>query len=270
MRIQLAVVTALVVALAGCAVTPTDISDMSRAAAEYKRGSDGAARVIVARLMGQKRSDPGRAALVLQSVCMPAHKFKDASELASRALSVADKSKSEGMAELYTVLGMAKHEMGDTDGAIAAYKEALRNRGDDHTAMNNLGYAYAEVPPAGANLAEALELTTRAVKLARRRGVPDAQVGVFMDSVGWVQYRMGRSDEAIVTLTEAVELCPTQADVPYHLARAYLAVGRRGDAVVMLRRARAMSPGLDAANRLLDSLLADTGAPAETTAPGRP
>lgn len=267
MRIQLAAVAALVVALAGCAVTPTDISDMNRAAAEYRQGSDAAARVIVERLLSQRRGDPGRAARVLQSVCLPAGEFKDASELASRALSVADKSKSEGMAELYTVLGMAKHELGDTDGAVDAYKEALRNRGDDHTAMNNLGYAYAETPPAGTNLDEALELTTRAVKLARQRGVPEAQVGVFVDSVGWVQYRMGRSVEAIVTLTEALELCPTQADVPYHLARAYLAVGRRDDAVVMLRRARAMSPGLDAANRLLDSLLADPGASAETTVP---
>lgn len=268
MRIKLAVVTALVVALAGCAVTPSDISDMNRAATEYRQGSAAAARVIVERLLAQKRTDPGRAALVLQSVCMAAHRFKDAAELADGAIAVADRSKSEGMAELYTVFGMAKHQLGDTEAAIAAYKEALRNRGDDHTAMNNLGYAYAEAPPAGRNLDEALGLTTRAVKLARERNVPDAQVGVFVDSVGWVQYRMGRSVEAIVTLTEALELCPEQADVPYHLARAYLAVGRREDAVVMLRRAVAMNPSLEVARRLLDSLLAGSDAPSETTGPG--
>ncbi len=54
--------------------------------------------------------------------------------------------------------------------------------------------------------------------------------GAYVDSLGWVYYRMGRLDEAVRHLERAVELMPDDAVILEHLGEVYLEKGRRKEA----------------------------------------
>ncbi len=72
---------------------------------------------------------------------------------------------------------------------------------EDHAACNYLGYMWAEK---GVHLEEALSLIQRAVKL-------DPKNGAYIDSLGWVLFKLGRNEEALVQLRHAVELIKDDA-----------------------------------------------------------
>jgi Tfp pilus assembly protein PilF len=112
-----------------------------------------------------------------------------------------------------------------------------------HT-LNELGYFYADK---GIHLKEALKLTRRAVRLA-----PD-DAGII-DSLGWVQYRLGMYDDAARTLRKAVALMPNDADLRYHLGAAYAKAARPAAARIELEKALILDPGKPEASSLLKRL----------------
>jgi Flp pilus assembly protein TadD len=56
------------------------------------------------------------------------------------------------------------------------------------------------------------------------------QDGYIIDSVGWAYYRLGRFDEAVDALENAVQLVPGDPTINDHLGDAYWKVGRKLDA----------------------------------------
>lgn len=81
----------------------------------------------------------------------------------------------------------------------------------DATALNYVGYTYAD---RNENLEYALELIDKALD-------QDPDNGYFVDSRGWVFYRMGRYEEAVDELMRAAELL--EDDVVYeHLGDVYM------------------------------------------------
>ena len=93
-------------------------------------------------------------------------------------------------------LAYCREQRGDLDGAERAAREVLKRHPDDPTALNFLGYLFADHDR---NLVEAEQLVTRALDQE-----PDN--GAFLDSLGWVYYRLGRLAEARVRLERAAEL----------------------------------------------------------------
>jgi tetratricopeptide (TPR) repeat protein len=64
---------------------------------------------------------------------------------------------------------------------------------------------------------------------------PDS--GYIVDSLGWVLYRLGRYDEALIHMEKAVELLPVDPVVNDHLGDVYWAVGRKREAEFQWHRA---------------------------------
>jgi len=107
--------------------------------------------------------------------------------------------------------GYCLEQSGDVAGAIELGREALRHAPDFPGALNFLGYLLADN---NRELPEALGLITRALE-------QDPDNGAFVDSHGWVLYRMGRLEEARARLEQAIVLTGGDPVVHEHLGDVY-------------------------------------------------
>lgn len=112
-------------------------------------------------------------------------------------------------------------------------------------ALNALGYTLADRTT---RYEEALELIDRA-----RIAEPDN--AAIIDSYGWVLYRLGRKQEALVELRRAYTL-QKDAEIAAHVAEVLWELGRRDEARKYFDEARKLDPE----NRSLQRALANTGA----------
>ncbi len=102
---------------------------------------------------------------------------------------------------------------------------------DNATALNALGYTLAD---RNERIQEALEYIQRALKVR-----PDDPT--VIDSMGWVQYRMGNYDEAEKYLRRAFELLQ-DAEIAGHLSEIIWAKGDKSEAKRLLREALEKDP----------------------------
>nr|WP_243720454.1 tetratricopeptide repeat protein [Luteimonas aestuarii] len=112
-------------------------------------------------------------------------------------------------------------------------------------ALNALGYTLADRTT---RYEEALELIDRA-----RIAEPDN--AAIIDSYGWVLYRLGRKEEALVHLRRAYTM-QKDAEIAAHVAEVLWELGRRDEARKYFDEARKLDPD----NRSLLRALANTGA----------
>ena len=108
-------------------------------------------------------------------------------------------------------LAYCRQELGDLDGAVSVLRDALAREPDDSSTLNFLGYLLADQ---NRNLAEAETLVSRALDQE-----PDN--GAYLDSMGWVYYRLGRLAEARLQLERAVDLTNGDPVVREHLGDVY-------------------------------------------------
>ena len=113
-------------------------------------------------------------------------------------------------------------------------REVMAQAPDNHNAYNALGYSLAE---RNVRLQEAFELIDKAMKMAP--GDP-----FIMDSMGWVQYRLGKLDEAEALLRKAYAL-RNDPEIAVHLGEVLWHKGRKTDAQKLWREARAKDPKND-------------------------
>jgi len=102
---------------------------------------------------------------------------------------------------------------------------------DNAMAQNALGYTLTLHTE---RYEEALELITKALKQR-----PDD--AAIIDSMGWVLFKLGRTDEALPYLERAYEEV-MDAEVAGHLIQAYQAAGQRDKAEALLRQSLKKSP----------------------------
>lgn len=126
------------------------------------------------------------------------------------------------------LLYQAKH----FEEAEVELREAFRLDPQHGPALNYLGYSLAE---RNERLKEALDLVQRALE-------HDTWNGLYLDSLGWVYYRMGRYDEAREPLERAALELPKDPTVLEHLGDVYLSLGERQLAVAAWNRALAAAP----------------------------
>ncbi|MBC7622844.1 MAG: tetratricopeptide repeat protein, partial [Aeromicrobium sp.] len=102
----------------------------------------------------------------------------------------------------------------------------------DHAhAYNALGYAFAE---RNIRLPESLELIRKAISLA-----PDDPF--ILDSLGWVQFRMQQTEDALVTLRRAYRMRP-DPEIAAHLGEVLWVSGKQEEAQQLWRRALIENP----------------------------
>jgi len=81
----------------------------------------------------------------------------------------------------------------------------------------------------GVNLQEALKMIQKAVEL-------DPQNGAFLDSLGWVYFKLGQYAPAEENLHKAIDRTSTDASIHDHLGQVYEKTGRLKDAVTQWER----------------------------------
>ena len=91
--------------------------------------------------------------------------------------------------------------------SVAAFEKLLALKPDHGAALNYLGYMFAD---RNENLERALELVTRAVAL-------EPSNAAYLDSLGWICFRLGRLDEAERHLLTAKRLSPDDPTIEEHL-----------------------------------------------------
>jgi Flp pilus assembly protein TadD len=69
--------------------------------------------------------------------------------------------------------------------------------------------------------------------------------GFIVDSLGWLYYRLGEYDQAVMQLEKAVSLEAADPTITDHLADAYWRVGRREEARYQWQRALWLDPAED-------------------------
>jgi len=131
----------------------------------------------------------------------------------------------------YFTLGVFLSQAGKTRESEEAIRKAIELNPDNADALNYLGYAMTEN---GKDLNEALRLIQKAVKL-------DPSSGYFIDSLGWVFFKMGRLEEAHEQLAKAAELVPSDAVILEHLAIVQNAIGKKREALQTLFKAKEFS-----------------------------
>ncbi|PZO63797.1 MAG: hypothetical protein DI635_07225 [Pseudoxanthomonas suwonensis] len=133
----------------------------------------------------------------------------------------------------------------DIPRAEADLRKILLAEPDSTAALNALGYTLADRTT---RYQEALELIDRA-----RAADPDN--AAIIDSYGWVLYRLGRKQEALVELRRAFIL-QKDPEIAAHVAEVLWELGRKDEARQWFDEARKLDPE----NRALQRALEKTGA----------
>lgn len=142
---------------------------------------------------------------------------------------------------LLATLGGVYAEQGDTTAAEAAYQEAIAADPSNATALNNYAYSLAE---RGAQLEEALALAQQAVEHAPREAA-------FLDTLGWVHYKLGNLYDARTWMERAVETGEASAAVYEHLGDVLLALDLPEQARVQWQKALEQDPDRESARERL-------------------
>jgi Flp pilus assembly protein TadD len=100
-----------------------------------------------------------------------------------------------------------------------------------------------------------IEGMDRALELATR--FENSANPIYRDTLGWVMLNRGDLETALKHLEFAAEGAPDNAEIQYHLGKAYKQTGRNTDAKIHLERAIASKqafPGDAEAKTLLESM----------------
>ena len=129
--------------------------------------------------------------------------------------------------------------------AEADLRRILVAEPENVAALNALGYT----------LADRTERYGEALELIDRARVAEPGNAAIIDSYGWVLYRLGRPDEALVELRRAFTL-QKDAEIAAHIGEVLWTLGRRDEARRYFDEARRLDPD----NRSLQRALETTGA----------
>lgn len=123
-------------------------------------------------------------------------------------------------------LGLLHHGSDDVDGAVELLLMLLEREPDHAPALNFVGYTWAEK---GINLERAERMILRALEI-------EPGNGQYLDSLGWVYFKMGQIEKARIELERALENVPDEPTVLEHLGDVALASGRTDRALDFYRR----------------------------------
>ena len=125
---------------------------------------------------------------------------------------MAIRDRSPGDAAVLLDLGFCRERAGDLEGALQAGRDALRVSPNSAPALNFLGYMLADHDR---ELPQARRLIERALE-------QDPDNGAYLDSLGWVLFRLGQYQDARTLLERAVSRTGGDPAVHEHLGDLYL------------------------------------------------
>jgi tetratricopeptide (TPR) repeat protein len=166
--------------------------------------------------------------LLLESeLRVEARDYEGAWELLSTAL-----AGQPGDPALLYARSMVSEKRGDVAALERDLRQMLEQEPDNSLALNALGYSLANLTD---RYDEALALISRALELK-----PDDPA--ILDSMGWVQFRLGNKAEALANLQNAFARYPDH-EVAAHLGEVLWAMGRADEAREIWSKGLANTPG---------------------------
>ncbi len=123
-------------------------------------------------------------------------------------------------------------QQGDWKEAIEVAEKILEREPNDSDAANFIGYVLADK---NKELDRALSL----IKLALTQFPDEA---AYLDSLGWVLFRMGKLNEALEAIEKASEKMPDDPTIIEHLIHVHWALGDREKALELWEKATAQFP----------------------------
>lgn len=182
-----------------------DAGKVDPAVAEVKKylgpGSDSAGKGGAS---GKAKADRGYYT-TLATVYDKGHKFDDEAKALDAAEKLSDSNREKMM--IWASRGAMYEKMKKIDASETEFRKILQADPDNAQALNYLGYILAD---RGVRLNEALQMITKAVE-------QEPGNGAYLDSLGWVYYKLGRLPEAEENIRKALETQPRDATVREHL-----------------------------------------------------
>ena len=130
--------------------------------------------------------------------------------------------------ELHMLLASAYFTQGQIDNAISAYDGALRLNPRNVIVANNLAVLLADYKGDPQSLQKAFALSRDFEK--------EAPHPLFLDTLGWVRFKMGQQEEALRIMEYAVAKSSEVPTLNYHLGMAYRQSGKIAEARAYLSK----------------------------------
>jgi len=213
-------------------------AELRRAQLTAKQGDVAGARKLLGTLKTVDKTEQAQIVLVEAQILRDAGQPQEAFKLMEQGL----KRFPDNMDFLYDYALMAE-KMGKTAVMEKSLRKVIAKSPDNMQAYNALGYSLAD---RNVRLKEAHQLIAKALKMA-----PDDPF--ILDSMGWVQYRMGKLDEAETHLRKAYTL-RSDPEIAVHLGEVLWKKGEKDDARKLWREAQAKDPKNDALKSTLARL----------------
>ncbi|MEO8435510.1 MAG: tetratricopeptide repeat protein [Pyrinomonadaceae bacterium] len=169
--------------------------------------------------------------LSISGLYLQAARAPEAVKAALKALELVPAERPEMTASGLIALSAAQERAGDPKGSETSLRRILSHDPNNATALNNLGYFLTE---RNERLKEALEMIQRAVGANPRNAS-------FLDSLGWVYFKLGQLKEAEQNLNKAARANATSATIQEHLGEVYHALSDSGKARAAWEKALSLS-----------------------------
>ncbi|NRR32938.1 tetratricopeptide repeat protein [Oxalobacteraceae bacterium] len=213
-------------------------AQLKRAQLTARKGEVDEARKQLASL---HTTDAGEQAQIVQA---DAQILRDAGDVRTAYLVLENALKRfPGNPELLYDYALAAEKLNRLDVMEVSLLQVIAAAPDHHQAYNALGYSFAE---RNIRLNEAYTLIDKALKMAP--GDP-----FIMDSMGWVQFRLGRLSEAAELLRRAYAL-RSDAEIAVHLGEVLWTMGDKAGAQQLWQEAGKKDPNNDALKSTLARL----------------
>ena len=201
------------------------------------------ARARLAELRGRQAADPVSLFVIESELLLEAGEPALALELVQRAL----ESDPDEISLLYAQ-AMIHEKLDDLAGLERELRRILELEPDNAVALNALGYTLADRTD---RYEEAHELIARALEL-------QPNDPAFIDSLGWVQYRLMHYDEALQLLRLAHRDLPDH-EVTAHLVEVLWVTGSRGEALKVWQEGIERDPQSEILKRVMERFVHTSG-----------
>ena len=190
-----------------------------RASLLARQGKMSQARALIQQLPEQTAQDARRKLLAEVSLLREFKDYNASYELMSRAVEAAPKDH-----ELLYEKSMLAEKLNRIDEMEKLLRQVMQLKPDYHAAYNALGYSLAD---RGLRLPEAKQLIQKALEYAPA----DPYI---QDSLAWVEFRLGRTQEA-ARIIEAAYKAKPDAEIAAHYGEILWSLGQRDKARAIWR-----------------------------------
>src|SRR4029077_7518088 len=152
--------------------------------------------------------------IMLSQIYMRLKRWKDSEDALQKAEKLA--ARPEEKEYIRFLQGSIYERQKKFDQAEQAFRQVLQQNPSNSMALNYLGYMLAD---RNTHLEEALNLVKKALDF-------DPQNGAYLDSLGWVYFKLGNYDQAEENLRRAADKSPNDATVQDHLGELYARTNR--------------------------------------------